>query len=161
MDSEAEAKYHIKQVLPGEVDLVYELLSLFADVFDENETYRHNQPDRDYLIRHLENDSFLVVVALFGSKVVGGLTVFELTKFEQERKELFIYDLAVHENHRRRGVATSMIDKVKSLASERGSYMVFIQSEAEDEPSSMTYRQFSDPLKVFHFEFRPDSLRDV
>jgi aminoglycoside 3-N-acetyltransferase I len=38
---------------------------------------------------------------------VGGLIAYELEKFERARSELYIYDLAVAEDHRRRGVATA------------------------------------------------------
>lgn len=48
--------------------------------------------------------------------VVGGLVAYELAKFEQERSEVYIYDLAVLASHRRQGVATALIAELKSLA---------------------------------------------
>ncbi len=42
-------------------------------------------------------------VALNDGLVVGGLTAYVLDKFEQARKELYIYNLAVSEAHRRLG----------------------------------------------------------
>jgi aminoglycoside 3-N-acetyltransferase I len=33
--------------------------------------------------------------------VVGGIAAYELKKFEQERSEIYIYDLAVASEHRR------------------------------------------------------------
>lgn len=44
-------------------------------------------------------------------KVVGGLVAYELEKFEQDRREIYIYDLAVLESHRRKGVATRLIEE--------------------------------------------------
>ena len=43
---------------------------------------------------------FIALVALDGNKVVGGLAAYVLDKFEQERKEIYIYDLAVSKDHR-------------------------------------------------------------
>ncbi|MGI9404951.1 MAG: hypothetical protein ACR2O4_01155 [Hyphomicrobiaceae bacterium] len=37
-------------------------------------------------------------------QVIGGLVAYELKKFEQERSEIYIYDLAVAAEHRRKGV---------------------------------------------------------
>ena len=36
-----------------------------------------------------------------GNEAVGGLAAYELDKFEQDRREIYIYDLAVVESHRR------------------------------------------------------------
>jgi aminoglycoside 3-N-acetyltransferase I len=41
--------------------------------------------------------------------MVGGLTAYVFFKFEQERKEVYIYDLAVIQAHRRRHNATNLI----------------------------------------------------
>jgi aminoglycoside 3-N-acetyltransferase I len=42
-----------------------------------------------------ETRSFVALVALDGPAVVGALAGYELPKFEQERSEFYIYDLAV------------------------------------------------------------------
>jgi aminoglycoside 3-N-acetyltransferase I len=52
--------------------------------------------------------------------VVGGLAAYELKKFEQERSEIYIYDLAVREEHRRQGIATALIGELKAIARRRG-----------------------------------------
>ena len=42
--------------------------------------------------------------------MVGALAAYELLKFEAERSEIYIYDLAVLEEFRRRGIATALIE---------------------------------------------------
>ncbi|WP_201274282.1 GNAT family N-acetyltransferase [Microvirga brassicacearum] len=49
----------------------------------------------------------VVLVALAGEDVIGGLVAYELAMFEQGRRELYIYDLAVSEEYRRCGIATA------------------------------------------------------
>jgi len=54
---------------------------------------------------------FIVIVARTGplsNEVVGGLAAYELQKFERDRREIHIYDLAVAKEHRRKGVATGL-----------------------------------------------------
>jgi len=41
---------------------------------------------------------------------------YELHKFEQQRSEIYIYDLAVLAAHRRQGIATAMIQALKKIA---------------------------------------------
>jgi len=42
-------------------------------------------------------DSFIAVAAMEGDAVIGGIAAYELRKFEQQRSEIYIYDLAVAE----------------------------------------------------------------
>jgi GNAT superfamily N-acetyltransferase len=57
----------------------------------------------------------ILLVALAGEQVVGGLVAYELEKFERERRELHIYDLAVREEHRRQGIATALIGRLRAM----------------------------------------------
>ena len=68
-------------------------------------------------------------MARHGDEVVGGLAAYELRKFERERREIFIYDLAVAQEHRRRGVATGAINELKRIARQRGAYVIFVQAD--------------------------------
>jgi aminoglycoside 3-N-acetyltransferase I len=61
----------------------------------------------------------IALAALKHSMVVGGLVAYQFQKFEQERSEIYIYDLAVAEAPRRRGIATALIEELKKLAAER------------------------------------------
>ena len=58
-----------------------------------------------------------------------------LPKFEQARSEMYIYDLAVARNSRRKGVATGMIAELQRLAAARGAYVIFVQVDLDDEPA--------------------------
>lgn len=62
----------------------------------------------------LSDPNFVATAALSGSTVVGGLAAYVLPKFEQARSELYIYDLAVAEAHRRQGVATAMSEPAEA-----------------------------------------------
>ena len=93
-----------------DVKLLKELLRVFGHAFNDSETYQHAIPSDEYLTNLLSKEHFIVVVALVGKAVVGGLVAYVLEKFEQQRREIYIYDLAVSEAHRRKGVATGTIN---------------------------------------------------
>ncbi len=95
--------YSYWQLTDSDVPLLKELLKVFGEAFGEQGTYRGNIPSDAYLESLLKNEHFLVLVAENGNAVVGGLAAYILDKFEQERREIYIYDLAVLEEHRRRG----------------------------------------------------------
>ena len=64
--------------------------------------------------------------------MVGGLAAYELKKFEQERSEIYLYDLAVAEGHRRRGIATALVNALTDVGRRCGAFVVFVQADKPD-----------------------------
>ncbi len=103
----------IRSLTPDDVTLMEAMLTMFGEAFEEVETYSGARPSKAYLKRLLGSDYFIVLAALKNGAVVGGLAAYELVKFEQERSEIYIYDLAVAPAHRRKGIATALIEEVR------------------------------------------------
>jgi aminoglycoside 3-N-acetyltransferase I len=95
---------------------------------------------------------FIVVVARHGGEVIGGLAAYELRKFERDRREIYIYDLAVAKAHRRKGVATGLIGELKRIARERGAYVIFVQADPGDGPAIALYEGIGSREDVHHFD---------
>lgn len=68
---------------------------------------------------------------LANQNLVSDLDAYKLKKFEQQRSVIYIYDLAVCENYRRRGIATSLIEYLKSIAREAGAWVILVRQTAE------------------------------
>ncbi|HCY55930.1 MAG TPA: AAC(3)-I family aminoglycoside 3-N-acetyltransferase, partial [Oceanicaulis sp.] len=60
-------------------------------------------PSAGYRDRLLADPNFIALAALEDGKLVGALAAYVLVKYEQERSEIYIYDLAVDEARRRKG----------------------------------------------------------
>jgi aminoglycoside 3-N-acetyltransferase I len=144
--------YSIRRVGADELDLMHGMLTLFGKAFDEPETFHSGRPDDAYLHRLLAGDTFIALAALDGGTVVGGLAGYELKKFEQPRSELYIYDLAVAESHRRQGVATALIGELKIIAAERGAWVIFVQADYGDDPAVALYTKLGVREDVMHFD---------
>lgn len=136
----------------ADLTLFRKMLDLFGHVFEEPHTYCAHQPEDAYLRNLLESQTFVAIAAVEGAEVVGGLAGYVLQKFEQARSELYIYDLAVAENRRRRGVASAMIAAVKRIAAERGIYVILVQADDGDEPAIALYNRFGSGEKMWHFD---------
>ena len=108
------------------VGLLRQMLGMLGQAFGDVPTYTVRQPDDAYLECLLDNPGFVALAALAGPEVIGALAGYLLQKFEQAHAELYIYDLAVDAAHRRRGVATAMIEELKRLAAARGIYVIFV-----------------------------------
>lgn len=132
---------------------------LFADVFGE-EGYHGPPPCEDYLRKLLADDKFIALMArVGGGDMVGALAGYELVKFEAERSELYIYDLAVIEQVRRRGVATALIEEMKRIARNKGAWMIFVQADPPDQPAVALYRKLGVEEQVLHFDINPEGGR--
>ncbi len=144
--------FRIHQVAPGDLTLMGEMLTLFGEVFDDRKTYTERRPSADYLVRLLRSDSFIALTALKDGCVVGGLAAYELHKFEQERSEIYIYDLAVSAAHRRQGIATGLILELKKIAAARSAYVIFVQADLGDAPAIALYTKLGVREDVLHFD---------
>lgn len=81
-----------------------------------------------------------------------GIAAYEIHKFEQQRSEIYIYDLAVAAAHRRQGVATALIQELRAVAAARGAYVIFVQADAGDAPAIALYGTLGRREDVLHFD---------
>lgn len=149
--------YHIRMLGSGDATLLGAMNTLFGEAFDDPETYASNQPDPAYLEHLLDGSSFIAIAALDGPDVIGGLAAYVLPKFEQQRNEVYIYDLAVAESHRRQGIASGMIRCLQQAAAERGAWVIYVQADYGDDPAIALYTKLGVREDVMHFDIQPNS----
>ncbi len=144
----------IQQLVAEDVERMRALLDTFGVVFGEPETYSANQPDDTYIRGLLASDTFIALAAVRDGDVIGGLAAYELRKFEQARSEIYIYDLAVVAEHRRQGIATALIGRLRDIAVARGAHAVFVQADTgvEDKPVIALYSSLGRREEVLHFD---------
>jgi aminoglycoside 3-N-acetyltransferase I len=128
------------------------MMTVFGEAFNEVDTYTGARPSTRYLEHLLGGSHLIALVALKHSVVVGGLIGYELQKLEQERSEIYIYDLAVVEAHRCQGIATALIEELKMLAAERNAYAIFVQADLADAPAIALYTKLGTRAEVLHFD---------
>jgi aminoglycoside 3-N-acetyltransferase I len=147
-----ETKFRIHRLVPNDSALLHSMLAMFGEAFEDPESYGRARPSPAYIQRLLGGDTFIALAALVGDEVVGGIAAYELHKFEQERSEIYLYDLAVASSHRRIGVATALIRALQALAAQRGAYVVFVQADYGDDPAIALYTKLGTREDVMHFD---------
>lgn len=135
-----------------------ECLNLFGVEFEDEESYCQSQPCDTYVKKLLAKPTFILLAAIQKNKVVGALAAYELEKFEQERSELYIYDLAVAQTHRQQGIATSLIETLQPIAIECGAWVIYVQADMDDEAPTNLYAKLGTREAVLHFDI-PVRLR--
>ena len=147
-----QVPYAYRQLERADVSRLKELLRVFGEAFGEIDTYQRAVPSDDYLGRLLDKPHFIAIAAMNGDAVVGGIAAYELDKFEQDRREIYIYDLAVAEPHRHRGVATGLIHELRRIAERRNVYVIFVQADLEDGPAIALYQSLGTKITAHHFD---------
>jgi ribosomal protein S18 acetylase RimI-like enzyme len=148
-------KPDIKQLTAGDSQLARAMLDLFASAFEDDASYRSAQPSDAYLEGLLSSETFVALIARAGNEVIGALAGYVLPRFEQARTEFYIYDLAVHSEHRRRGVATALIQRLQQIAAQRGFCVIFVQADLGDDPAIALYTKLGTREDVLHFDIAP------
>ena len=149
----------IRRLGPDDGDRMRELNALFGSVFGDCESYASAEPGEDYFRRVLAREQVIALAAYSGNEIVGGLVAYVLDKLEQERCEIYIYDLAVAEAHRRRGIATALIADLQARAAEIGAWVIYVQADYGDEPAIALYRKLGTREEVMHFDIPPRATR--
>ena len=151
----------VRKLTRTDIPQLRELNLLFGDAFADSETYGAEPPGDDYLDGLLAAPHVVVLVALVEARVAGGLVAYELRKFERQRSEIYIYDLAVAEPFRRRGIASALLQHLCRIAAERGASSVFVQADYVDAPAIALYTKFGVREEVLHFDIRPARASDT
>ncbi|MGY6647578.1 GNAT family N-acetyltransferase [Wenyingzhuangia sp. IMCC45574] len=127
-----------------------ELVKLMNEVFEE--------PNKVATERHLKKllnkTDFYAFVAIKENKVVGGLTAYELEKYNTDKSELYIYDIAVKVEFQNQGVGKKLINHLKDYSKNNGIETIFVEAHSGDEQAVKFYEStFGKSEKVAHFNF--------
>jgi aminoglycoside 3-N-acetyltransferase I len=142
----------IRRLGLADVALFRSLNELFGVAFDDLATYAGVPPTDEYLSGLLAKEHVVALVAVAPDRVVGGLVAYELDKFERARRELYIYDLAVAESHRRQGIATALIEHLRGIAAQRAVWVIYVQADYGDAPAVALYEKLGVREDVMHFD---------
>ncbi|WP_205478616.1 AAC(3)-I family aminoglycoside N-acetyltransferase [Sphingomonas arenae] len=144
--------FTVHRLGPGDEETFRALNAVFREAFNEPDTYADQSVSENYLEGLLSREHIVPLVARSGDEVVGGLVAYELDKFEAARREIYIYDLAVREADRRKGVATALIHHLRSIAADREAWVIFVQADHGDDPAIALYTKLGTREDVLHFD---------
>ena len=142
----------LRRLGPADIPLLRASNAMFGRAFADADTYGAEPPSDAYLENLLAKEHVVALAAMAGEDVVGGLVAYELDKFEQARREFYIYDLAVAEEHRRQGIATALIGRLREIAAQRGAWVIYVQADYGDDPAIALYEKLGVREDVLHFD---------
>jgi aminoglycoside 3-N-acetyltransferase I len=141
----------VRRLGAGDTTLARETLMLMADVFEEP----HGSLSDAYVDTLLARTDLWVLAALENGTPIGGITGHALPMTRDESSEMFIYDLAVHPNHQRKGVGRALVEMLRVQAAAVGITVAFVPADNEDTHALDFYRAIGGaaaPVTIFTFE---------
>ena len=141
----------IRRLTRKDVPQAQATLQLMHAVFEEPSSLLSDA----YVRTLLERADFWLLGAFMGEQPVGGLTAHVLPMTRRESRELFIYDLAVHAEHQRRGIGRALVETLRVLGSAEGIDVTFVPADNEDDHALAFYEALGGeaaPVTIFTFE---------
>jgi ribosomal protein S18 acetylase RimI-like enzyme len=83
----------------------------------------------------------VMLVAFEGGEPVGFVLAHELPRRHGDQSSLFVYEIDVAPSHRRRGIASALLERLAELARERGIRSGFVLTEETNKPANALYER--------------------
>lgn len=98
------------------------------------------QPRPDAIRLFLAESTHHLFIAYEDGEPVGFVSGVQMTH-PDKGPEMFLYELAVDEDHRQRGIGTALVTALRELAREKGCYDMWVLTDDGNEPALRTYRK--------------------
>lgn len=143
--------FEIIQLKVEDIRLLRNLLQLFNEVFEVTGSIELSD---FYLEELLMQKHFVALVAIDKEQLIGGLTGYQLLRYNAPRAEFFIYDLAVKKEFQRKGVGTLLLTETQKICRDREIQEIFVAAHREDQHALEFYKSRGGlPDEVVHFTF--------
>lgn len=145
----------LRRLSKDDVGSLSALNVLFGNVFGDPESYHEHAPTEAYLASFLADPRHIVVVAESEGEIVGGSVAYVMKKYEQERSEVYVYDLAVSDAVQGQGIGTQLMAKIREIAKQTGAYVVWLQADEGDR--AVQFYESLDPsesTRTHSFDFK-------
>ena len=144
----------IKILSPDDLKLAQDLFL----AFQKDDAVENPSSASDEYVRQLLSKADLhVIVATASEKVVGGLVAYELPMFKEETSEMYLFELGVNEDFRRRGIASALIDSLKEVSAKKKIDIMYVGAWADNLPAVELYKKTGgNGREVMEFTYELD-----
>ena len=144
-------KIEYLQLKGNNLEEIVKLIKLYENVFGME---RFEYPSHDYLKKILKNQNIIFMAAKYEDEIIAGLTAHQLASVYSESNEVYVYDLAVHQDFQRKGIGTRLLEELKKIICNNGDKEIFLQADIGDADAIDFYKKNGGvPENVIHFSF--------
>ena len=122
------SQIEIRKLTNQDVSAFKALLLLFNQAFEEE----RDLSTTEQLSALLNNRQFVVMAAFSREEILGGLTAYELPLYYDNKTEIFLYDMAIHPDHQRKGIGKQLLEFLKDYCAQNKINTFFVLAHEED-----------------------------
>lgn len=127
------------------------LVLLFNREFESADPEYVNKQNIELLLARPE---FVCIAAFDRDEIVGGITGYELRMYDRPGSAMYLYDLAVTEKNRRRGIGSGLVREMQAYCRRTGIRELFVQADSSDEHALAFYDSLGGkPSDAVQFTF--------
>jgi ribosomal protein S18 acetylase RimI-like enzyme len=128
-------QYEIRRFQPGDEQLA---LWTVREVMPFNER-EGREPTIPHLQRFLAQDTNYLIIALAGGDPVGYLTAYRMPALCCDASMVYLFEIEIAEEHRRKGLGKRMIHLLKELCLESGVEDIWVGTENDNIAAKRLY----------------------
>lgn len=134
-------KIEIKNLSEKYINLAFALCEI-------NEDIGNRRIDIRGMKERLTNENFHVIVANVENKVVGGLIAYRLRMFNRDESKIFLYEIDVEEDYRRKGIGSLLITELTKLSKSLNVKSIFICTDADNIAAQNLYEKMGGEVEM-------------
>jgi len=140
----------VRRLVAGDESVAKHVFAMMAHEFGEPT----EELSDDQVKALLSDTRFWVIAAVVRDEVVGGTTAHTIPMTHKVGSGLFVYDIAVRADHRRRGVGRALMRELQARAGELSIDELFVFADNDDAHALDFYRALGGvPSAVTMFDF--------
>ena len=89
----------------------------------------------------LANPLNYLLIAVNDEKAIGYLFAYELQRPDRDQSMMFLYDITVIDEYRKKGVGTALVDRLKALCTNRHIMKMFVPTSRSNIPAVNLYQK--------------------
>ena len=144
-------EFQIKHLGRQDVAIFQKLITVLEEAFEIKNSVKAKE---SYLKTMLGKPEFIAYAVLHKNEVIGGLTAYELQSYYSEQSEMFIYDIAVKPEFKRKGLGKKLMSALEQYCRQNDIKVMFVEAYEEDEQAVKFYNSTGAKAeKVVHFNY--------
>lgn len=104
-------------------------------------------PNQEFNPSFFDNHDNIFLVAKVDEELAGFLYAYSLTFPDQLHPEMFLYSIDTVEEHRKKGVASRLIETLKNISIEKGCAEIFVPTNKSNEAAMGLYHKTGAKLE--------------
>ena len=130
----------VRRLHGTDAKIAYQILTDIKFVEDGSERLAHTLT-ADYVRVFLKNDRHYLLAAIQGNIPLGFILAYRLQRVDRDQDMMFFYEINVANQHRKKGIGTALINKLKEICRQENILKMFVLTKRSNTAAYNLYKK--------------------